>query len=296
MYRLPFPRMPSGKRARQQRQQAAAATAPPPVRSKGPGGVRARQASPRALAIGGGVVLAIVIAIVLGVVLSSGGSSGGDGIVSSSDMQGLPAIGSQGSAGSLPGAAEANNLFKGIPQNGLTLGNPKAPVTMEMFIDVRCPICQAFEVNDLPTVVKNDIANGKVQLHLKPWAFLGPQSFTGRRALIAAANQNKGFEYAKVLYDNQGTEATQWLTGREMALIAASVDGLNLAQWRDDVNASASESTGKAVDKLAKQKNVQATPTIFVGCTGGKLQNVTAPTAGPTLQETEQAINAAACS
>jgi protein-disulfide isomerase len=287
--------MPSGKRARQQRQQTAAA-APPPVRSKGVGG-RARQASPRALAIGGGIVLAIVIAVVLGVVLSGGsGGSGGGGIVSASDIQDLPATGSQSSAGSLPGAAEANNLFKGIPQNGLTLGNPKAPVTMEMFIDVRCPICQAFEVNDLPTVVKNDIANGKTQLHLKPWAFLGPQSFTGRRGVIAAANQNKGFEYAKVLYDNQGLEATQWLTGREMALIAASVDGLNLAQWRDDVNATASESTANAVDKLAKQKNVQATPTIFVGCTGGKLQNVTAPTAGPTLQETEQAINAAACS
>jgi protein-disulfide isomerase len=289
--------MPSGKRARQQRQ-AAAQAAPPPVRSKGMGGARARQASPRALAIAGGVVLIAVIAVVLGVVLSSGssgGSSGGGGIVSSSDLQGLPATGSQSSAGSLPGASEANGLFKGIPQNGLTLGDPKAPVTMEMFIDVRCPVCQAYEVSDLPTVVKNDIASGKVQLHLKPWAFLGPQSFTGRRGVIAAANQNKGFEYAKVLYDNQGLEATQWLTGREMALIAASVNGLNLARWRADVNASASEATAKAVDKLAKQKNVQGTPTIFVGCTGGKLQDVTAPGSAPTLQQTEQAINAATC-
>src|SRR4051794_18819348 len=141
MYRLPFPPMPSGKRARQQRQQAAAA-APPPVRSKGVGGARARQASPRALAIAGGLVLAIVIAIVLGVVLGRGsGSGGGSGIVTAADMQDLPPTGSQRWAGSLPGAAEANNLFKGIPQNGLTLGNPKAPVTMEMFIDVRCPIC-----------------------------------------------------------------------------------------------------------------------------------------------------------
>jgi protein-disulfide isomerase len=289
--------MPSGKRARQQRQ-AAAQAAPPPVRSKGIGGARARQASPRALAIAGGVVLIAVIAVVLGVVLSggsSGGSSGGGGIVSSSDLEGLPATGSQGSAGSLPGASEANGLFKGIPQNGLTLGDPKAPVTMEMFIDVRCPVCQAYEVNDLPTVVKNDIASGKVQLHLKPWAFLGPQSLTGRRGVIAAANQNRGFEYAKVLYDNQGLEATQWLTGREMALIAASVNGLNLAQWRNDVNASASEATAKTVDKLAKQKNVQGTPTIFVGCTGGKLQDVTAPGSAPTLQDTEQAINAASC-
>ena len=113
MHRLPFPLMPSGKRARQQRQ-AAAATAPPPVRSKGVGGVRARQASPRALAIGGGIALAIVIAIVLGVVLS-GGSGGGGGVVSSSDLQDLPATGSQSWAGSLAGAARRERPLQGHP-------------------------------------------------------------------------------------------------------------------------------------------------------------------------------------
>jgi protein-disulfide isomerase len=287
--------MPSGKRARQQRQ-AAAAAAPPPVRSKGAGGARARQASPRALAIAGGVVLAIVVAIVLGVVLSTGGGGGGgSGIVTASDLSGLPPTGSQSWAGALPGAAEANSLFKGIPQNGLTLGDPKAPIAMEMFIDVQCPVCQAYEVNDLPTVVKNDIAKGKVQLQLKPWAFLGPQSFTGRYGVVAAADQNKGYQYAKVLYDNQGAEESGWLNGKEMAAIAASVDGLNLAKWRDDVNSSTSKATVSEIDKLATQKKVTGTPTILVGCTNGKLQDVTAPGSAPTLQDTEQAIAAANC-
>jgi protein-disulfide isomerase len=273
-------------------------TAPPPVRSKGVGGVRARQASPRALAIGGGIALAIVIAIVLGVVLSSGGGGGG-GIVSSSDLQDLPATGSQSWEGSLQGAPDANGLFKGIPQNGEVVGDPKAPIEMEMFIDVQCPVCQSYEVTSLPTVVQKYIRTGKVQLHLKPWAFIGgqgSQSFTGRLGVIAAAQQNKGYEYAKVLYDNQGAEESGWLNGREMALIAASVNGLDLDQWRDDVNSSASQATAKAVDTLAAQKNVQGTPTIFVGCTGGKLQNVTTPAAAPTLQDTSQAIDAAACS
>jgi len=297
MYRLPFPRMPSGKRARQQRQQAAAATAPPPVRSKGAGGARGRQASPRALAIAGGAVLLIVIAIVLGVVLTGGSSGGGGGgIVSSQDLEGLPSTGSQSWANALPGAAEANNLFKGIPQNGEVVGNPKAPIEMQMFIDVQCPVCQNYEVSYLPTVVQKYIKSGKVQLHLKPWAFIGPQSTTGRLGVIAAADQNKGYEYSKLLYDNQGQEESGWLTGREMALIAASVSGLDLGQWRDDVNSSASQSTASAVDDLAKKMNVQGTPTIFVGCTGGKLQDVVAPGVAPSLQDTEQAINSAACS
>jgi protein-disulfide isomerase len=264
------------------------------VRSKGGvGGSRTRQASPRALAIAGGVVLVAVIAVVLGVVLSggSGGSSGGGGVVSTSDMQNLPATGSQSWAGSLPGAAEANNLFKGIRQNGLTLGDPKAPVTMEMFIDVQCPVCDDYEVNHLPGVVRQYIKDRKVQLHLKPWAFLGSQSFTGRLGVIAAADQNKGYEYAKVLYDNQRTENTGWLTGRQMAIIAASVDGLNMAQWRNDVNASASESTAKTVDALAKQKNIRGTPTILVGPTGGNLQVATGNSYNPAA--VDQALAAA---
>jgi protein-disulfide isomerase len=266
------------------------------VRSKGAGGTRARQASPRTLAIAGGVVAALVVAVVLIIVFTGGSGGGGGPTVSASDLQGLPATGSQSWAGALPGASEANGLFKDIPQNGLVLGDPKAPVTMEMFIDVQCPICQQYEVSNLPTVVKDDIANGKVQLHLKPWAFIGPQSFTGRYGVIAAARQNKGFEYAKVLYDNQGEEESGWLTGREMAAIAASVDGLDLARWRADVNSSASKATASAVDALATQKKVQGTPTVLVGCTGGKLQDVTAPGSAPTLQETQQAIDAASCS
>jgi len=169
-----------------------------------------------------------------------------------------------------------------------------------MFIDVQCPICQNYEVADLPTVVQKYIAKGKVQLHLKPWAFIGQQSTTGRLGVIAAAKQNKAFEYAKVLYDTQppSSENSGWLNGREMAVIAASVNGLNLAQWKDDVNSSASQATASAVDTLAKQKKVSGTPTVLVGCTGGKLQDVVPPGSGnaPTLQETTQAIDAAACS
>jgi protein-disulfide isomerase len=288
--------MPSGKRARQQRQEAAAALrTPPPVRSKGVGGARTRQASPRALAIAGGVVLVVIIAIVLGVVLSRGGSSGGSGVVSSSDIQGLPATGSAQWPGALQGASDANDLFKGIPQKGLTLGNPNAPVTMEMFVDVQCPFCQDYEINNLPTIVTKYIREGKVQLHLKPWAFLGgagSQSFSGRLGLIAASFQNKGFEYAKVLYDNQGTEESGWLDGKMMAAIGASVNGLKMAKWQADTSGSAPKSIASQVDALATQRKVVGTPTVFVGPTGGKLSNVGTPGTEPTLDQTEQAIDA----
>jgi protein-disulfide isomerase len=287
--RLPFPRMPSGKRARQQRQ-AAAATAgrtPPPVRSKGVGGVRPRQASPRALGIAGGIALIVVIAIVLAVVLGSGGGS------KSSSVGNLPPIGNAGWAGAEQGAPEANALFKGIPQTGLVLGKPSAPVEMEMFIDVQCPICRDYEVSSLPTIVQKYIRTGKVQLHLQPWAFLGEQSKTGRLALIAASFQNKGFEYAKVLYDNQGQEESGWLTDSAMGQIAASVNGLKVQQVLSQKNDSDAAAIASKVDELAKKANVAGTPTILIGPTGGKLQDIMPPGYAPTLPITEQAITQA---
>jgi protein-disulfide isomerase len=270
------------------------------VRSKGVGGARQRQASPRALAIAGGIVLVAVIAILLGVLLTRGGGSGsgGSGLVSPGDLQGLPATGSATASSALQGATEANDLFKGIPQQGLVLGNPNAKVEMEMFIDVQCPVCQNFETLYLPTIVRRYIRTGKVQLQLQPWAFLGPQSTTGRYGVIAAGAQNKAFEYAKVLYDNQGQERSGWLDGRMMANIAASVNGLHLAPWRIDANSSETRSVASAVDKLATKIKITGTPSILVGPPHGALQNVQTPgeiaaLQAPTLQETEQALDAA---
>ena len=91
---------------------------------------------------------------------------------------------------------------------------------------------------------------------MQPWAFIGgagSQSFSGRLGLIAASFQNKGYEYAKVLYDNQQPEDTGWLTGRQMALIAASVNGLNLSKWQKSVNGSAVKQIASTVDRLATQ-------------------------------------------
>jgi protein-disulfide isomerase len=257
------------------------------VRSKGVGGVRPRQASPRTLGIAGGIALIVVIAIVLAVVLGSGGGS------KSSNVGNLPTRGNANWTGAEQGAPEANALFKGIPQQGLVLGKPSAPVEMEMFIDVQCPICRDYEVSSLPTIVQKYIRTGKVQLHLQPWAFLGEQSKTGRLALIAASFQNKGYEYAKVLYDNQGQEESGWLTDSAMGQIAASVNGLKVQQVLSQKNDSDAATIASKVDDLAKKANVAGTPTILIGPTGGKLQDIMPPGYAPTLQITQQALDQA---
>jgi hypothetical protein len=76
-----------------------------------------------------------------------------------------------------------------------------------------------------------------------------------------------------------------------MARIAGSVAGLNLAKWRADTNGSASKSVASQVDAQATAENVGGTPTIFVGPTGGKLQEATGTTYNPA--GVVEALNAA---
>jgi len=260
--------------------------APPPVRSKGAArGPRGpRQASPRTLAIGGGILALAVIGIVLGIALGGGKSSG--------IPKGTPTTGSVG-PNSLPGAADIRDLYKGIPQQGLYLGKAKAPVQMVMFIDLQCPICQDFEVNSLPTIVRKYIRTGNVRLHLRPWAFIGPDSFKGQKAEIAAAQQNRAFEFAGVLYDNQGTENTGWMTDGVLAQIAASVPGLNVPQLFSARNGGSVSAEAKQIDTEATQFKVSGTPTILVGKTGQTPKSVSKPSLSPTLAEVEQAIDTA---
>lgn len=275
--------MPSGKRARQQRRQAVAR--PPAVRSKGaPRGPRGpRQASPRVLAIGGGIVALAVIGIVLGLVLGGGSSSG--------IPTGTPTVGTLENA--LPGATTIDALYKGIPQQGFYLGKADAPVQMTMFIDLQCPVCQDFEVNDLPAIVDKYVRTGNVRIHLRPWAFIGTDSYKGQDFAIAAAKQNKLFNFAGVLYDNQGEENSGWMTDAILAKIAASVPGLNVPQLFADRSSSTTKSEVTQVDSEASHQNVSGTPTIFVGKTGQTPHDVSGAGQAPTLQDVEQAIDAA---
>ena len=46
--------------------------------------------------------------------------------------------------------------------------------------------------------------------------------------MLAAAKQNKAFNFAQILYINQQTENTGWLTDDMVAQAAESIPGLNV--------------------------------------------------------------------
>src|SRR6187399_1561941 len=53
-----------------------------------------------------------------------------------------------------------NSVLKGIPQSGISLGSPKAPVTIVEFADLQCPFCAEYHHNVFPTILDRYVRTG----------------------------------------------------------------------------------------------------------------------------------------
>jgi len=229
----------------------------------------------------GGVLAAAAIVVVVAIAVSSGG--GGDSAAS------RPAA-AQKSSGAIPGQKESAEMLAGIPQKGIYLGNPNAPVRLVEFADLQCPICREYTLQSLPTLIQKYVRTGKVQMEFRNLAFIGPDSVKAAQAASAAARQNKLWRFADILYYNQGEENSGYVTPSFLNSINGAA-GVATGPANAFAATPAARAPLAVADKLGNQLGVSGTPTIFVGRRGGQLTRVNvAPT---DTAGYESAINAA---
>jgi len=113
-----------------------------------------------------------------------------------------------------------------MPQRGAVLGSPMAAVTLVEYADVQCPYCAQWARQTLPYIVENYVRTGKVRIVFRGLAFVGPESVTGLRAVIAAGAQNKLWNVIEELYARQGYENTGWVRG-ELPSALSAIRGLD---------------------------------------------------------------------
>jgi protein-disulfide isomerase len=169
-------------------------------------------------------------------------------------------------------APGVDTIATGIPQNGLVLGEPDAPVTIAEYADVQCPFCAQLAA-ELPEVVDRYVKSGRVKLELRGLAFIGEDSLEGMKYVYAAAEDDKAWDVADLLYRSQGGENTGWVDDELLADVAEAV-GLDPDELADR---AASAEVASAISKenaRATELGISSTPTLLIGKTGGELRRI----------------------
>jgi len=164
----------------------------------------------------------------------------------------------------------SGSLLSGIPQNGLVLGNPQAKVTLTEYIDATCPICRAYTLTTVPSLVEQYVRPGKVKLEMRPINNGWPSGARGRELILAAARQSRAWQFAELDYHNQGDEQTAWLTDDLARAFAAKVSGLNVDTLFADAKGAAVQNQAAALDAEAQSDGVRGTPTFVLTTPDGK--------------------------
>src|SRR3954452_1122681 len=176
------------------------------------------------------------------------------------------------SGGSKSSTAKLGIAFGGIRQSGNVVGSKNAKATMMVFADLQCPFCKEFETQAFPSIVNRYVKTGKLRVVFQPISILGADSVVGARAVVAAAQQNKLFDYMSTFYANQGQENTGYVTDAFLIKIAKAVPGRNLSKWKSDLNSQSGSNILSQAESAARTAGVESTPTFMVAKTGQTLR------------------------
>jgi len=167
-------------------------------------------------------------------------------------------------------ASDVQALFEGIPQDGIALGEPDAPVTLVEFADPQCPFCAGFTEDVLPSVVEDYVRAGELRMELQLLTFIGPDSATIAGGAYAAGGQDEVWQFADLAFARQEAENSGYGDQAFVEAIAADLD----LDADEVVSASASPEVQDLLDgarKLAEAQQVSSTPSFLIGPTGGEL-------------------------
>jgi protein-disulfide isomerase len=209
---------------------------------------QARSERVRRLGLLGGAVAVALIAVIVAIVVSSSG----------------------GSSEKTRKAADTAALFSGIPQKGVVLGNPKAPVTLTEFADLQCPVCKAYTLDALPTLVRRYVRTGRVRMVFRNISILGEDSRRAANAAAAAGLQNHLWQYADRFYHDQGEENSGYVTDAFLTKVGSQVLGLDATRMMAQRDSSGAQQQLATATTDAQVRGVNATPTFFLGRTGSE--------------------------
>jgi protein-disulfide isomerase len=190
---------------------------------------------------------AVAVIVALIVISQSGGSDNGGG-----------------NPGSVTGVTEVNSDLNGIPQSGQTLGEPSAKVTVTEFGDPQCPVCAGFSQTVAPALIGAEVKGGIAKYVYEPFLIIGPDSKPAMRAVLAAGEQDRFWNYLQLFYLNQGEENSGYVTDDFLTSIAKAAGVPDLDKWNQSRNSSKWDATIQQGTSQAASFGFDGTPSLVV--------------------------------
>lgn len=180
--------------------------------------------------------------------------------------------------------ARARLEVHGARQDDLDLGDPRAPITITEYVDLRCAECATVHRDVLPKLIRREVRTGRVHLQLRQLPVLGGRSESLARAAFAAARQNRYWEFVQLVYLRAGSRKS----GRSEAprRLAAGL-GLDVRRWQADTRRREWSIRLEAAFSVATAAHLPALPVFLVKAGHGPLTVLVQPT---SLADFERAI------
>jgi protein-disulfide isomerase len=154
--------------------------------------------------------------------------------------------------------------LSGIPQNGRLLGTTSANVTLVEWADPQCPACRLYTEEFFPTVVDEYVRPGRVKTEFRGFPFIGDDSVTAYRFLLAAGEQDKLWDLQEAMYRNQGGENDGWVTDDLIRELGAEIPGLDVDQLFVDAERADIVAEAEGAEAAAQAAGIAGTPTLQI--------------------------------
>ena len=152
-------------------------------------------------------------------------------------------------------------------RDGRSLGDPDAPVQLEVFEDPQCPVCGRFTRELEPLLIASYVKDGTVRFTYRDFVFIGPESQDAAVGM-RAADQLAGrfWDFNAIVYENQDGE-NQGAFSRERLGAMAETIGLDRASFIALLDDPALIDAVEQETAAGQALGIDSTPTVVVNGT-----------------------------
>lgn len=188
------------------------------------------------------------------------------------------------SSSSLAGTSAVEGLLAGVPQEGMRLGDPEAPVELIEFADLQCPVCRIYAEKFLPPVIEGPVAAGEAKLVFRNFTVIGPESETAGAAALAAGEQGRGWSVVEIFLRNQGAEGSGYVTGEFLTEVAEAAGVGDIGRWKEERRDPTLAQEVRKTTQEAVKLGATGAPSFFVqGPKSNELEVLGAPGSSSAL-------------